>query len=254
MNLQRLAEPFPPNEIHWRIGQSGEKNGEIWAKVLAYLDARAVMDRLDEVCGPENWRNEFRPLNGTGNGNLCGVSIKIGDEWITKWDGAENTDIEATKGGLSDSFKRAAVHWGIGRYLYNLGEGWADISDKGTFSAKTKDGKWFKWDAPKLPAHALPAGHKPDNQKQNEKPAEKPKNTAPKNTKPTGQKTIESVPEEFREYCLSAVETIKTANSVKELGALWMSGPGKKPQPVQDYLLPLFTARKKEVEPDGVAA
>jgi hypothetical protein len=75
---------------------------------------------------------------------------------VTKWDGAENTDIEAVKGGLSGAMKRAAVQWGIGRYLYDLDEGWANIHDRGRHSAKDKNNKWFKWDPPELPPWALP--------------------------------------------------------------------------------------------------
>ena len=76
------------------------------------------MDRLDEVVGPENWKDEYAP--GPDGGVICGLSLRIEDEWITKWDGAENTDFEAIKGGLSDAFKRAGYKWGIGRYLYRL--------------------------------------------------------------------------------------------------------------------------------------
>ena len=121
---------------------------------LAYVTNRAIMNRLDEVCGPENWKNEFKAA--PDGGILCGISIKIGDEWVTKWDGAENTDIEAVKGGLSGAMKRAAVQWGIGRYLYKLEESWINANENGAYRGKTKDGTTFKWDAPSLPAWALP--------------------------------------------------------------------------------------------------
>ena len=42
-----------------------------------------------------------------------------GTGWVTKSDGAEDSTIEAVKGAYSDSFKRAAVKWGIARYLYH---------------------------------------------------------------------------------------------------------------------------------------
>ncbi len=162
--FQRLRDPFPPSDVSWRIAQAGKGKNGIWAKVLAYLDNRAIMDRLDEVVGPENWHNEF--TTGPQGGVLCGISIRLGEEWITKWDGAENTDIEAIKGGLSDSMKRAAVQWGIGRYLYSLGDSWAQVSDDGAHFASCKikvSGKEehvnFKWDHPTLPAWALPNGN-----------------------------------------------------------------------------------------------
>ena len=77
--------------------------------------------------------------------------------WITKWDGAENTDVEGVKGGLSGAMKRAAVQWGIGRYLYGLEETFAIINERGRFRGRTKDQKPFRWDPPELPEWALPA-------------------------------------------------------------------------------------------------
>ena len=163
MNLNMLKEPFEEKDIEWRIGRAGEKDGKTWATCLAYITNRAIMDRLDSVCGAENWENEFTesPLK---DGVLCGLSIKIGSEWITKWDGAENTNFESLKGGLSGSMKRAAVQWGIGRYLYNLTEGYATISTNGKYyQSKDKSGKYqaFKWDPPALPKYALPPVKKP---------------------------------------------------------------------------------------------
>lgn len=67
---------------------------------------RAIQNRLDEVCGPENWYNDFKPWhsNGKKEAQLCGIAIFFeGRGFITKWDGAEDSDIEAVKGGLSDS-------------------------------------------------------------------------------------------------------------------------------------------------------
>lgn len=154
MDLSKLKEPFKKEDIEWRLQQSGETNGRIWGKCLAYVTVRAIETRLDEVCGAENWKNEFK--EGPNGGILCGISIKIGDEWITKWDGSENTDFESVKGGLSGAMKRSAVQWGIGRYLYDLEEGWAVVSENGIYSGKTKEGKWFKWNPPVLPAWALP--------------------------------------------------------------------------------------------------
>ena len=99
--------------------------------------------------------------------NSAGLSLRVVDsegnsEWITKWDGADDTHVEATKGGLSDAEKRAAVKWGIGRYLYDLSEGWADCSldlKAGRYYANSQIGKKgqkeeyikFSWNPPRLP-------------------------------------------------------------------------------------------------------
>ena len=131
INLCLLKEPFPPEDIEWREQRNGiDRNGRPWALVLAYVTNRAIQNRLDEVCGLENWKNQFIP--GPNGGVLCGISIRINGEWVTKWDGADNTDIESVKGGLSDAMKRSAVQWGIGRYLYNLEATFARIDENGS--------------------------------------------------------------------------------------------------------------------------
>ena len=158
MNLNRLDEPFAAQDIEWRIQQAGKSGDKIWAKVLAYVTNRAIMKRLDEVCGKAGWRNEYRDIPN-GGGVECGISIKVDGEWITKWDAAENTQVEAVKGGRSGAMKRAAVQWGIGRYLYNLEEGFATVSaqrQQGYTYARSKEVGAFYWLPPSLPSWALP--------------------------------------------------------------------------------------------------
>jgi hypothetical protein len=156
LDLSKLKEPFAPTDIEWRVGRVGKNERGIWATCFAYLTNRAIMDRLDDVAGPGNWRNEYK--EAPAGGVLCGLSVRVAGEWVTKWDGAENTDLEAVKGGLSVSMKRAAVQWGIGRYLYDLPEGFAIINSNGRFHGKTKDNATFRWSPPELPAWALPKG------------------------------------------------------------------------------------------------
>lgn len=82
------------------------------------------MDRLDSVVGQANWQATYsHALSKT----VCELSIRCGDEWIIKSNGAGDSDIEGEKGALSDAFKRAAVLWGIGRYLYNLDSPWVAL-------------------------------------------------------------------------------------------------------------------------------
>lgn len=152
-----LAAPFPAHDIEWRVQSSGTKSdGTPWAKVLAYVTARGIMERLDLVFGIGGWADSY--IVGPGGGVVCKLSCRIDGEWVTKEDGAENTDIEAVKGGLSSALKRAAVKFGVGRYLYRVEEGWAVISERGEFSAKTKDGNWFRWSPPALPSWAVAGG------------------------------------------------------------------------------------------------
>lgn len=155
---KKLKAPFRADEIEWRISRAGKKGDKVWATCLAYVSNRAIMNRLDEVFGIAGWKNEY--VAWKGDSQLCGISAYLNWVWISKWDGAGDTDFESVKGGLSDSMKRAAVQWGIGRYLYNLDETFATVSDTGKFyqSANEKKGTpAFKWDPPALPAWALPA-------------------------------------------------------------------------------------------------
>ena len=128
---QALAQPFAPEDLEWRLQQAYED--KMRGMAVPYVTNRAIQNRLDEVCGPENWYNDFKPWhsNGKKESQLCGIAIHFeGRGWITKWDGAEDSDIEPVKGGLSDSMKRAAYQWGIGRVLYSLDTVWVDIERK----------------------------------------------------------------------------------------------------------------------------
>ena len=127
--IRRLREPFGSREIEWKIQTTTQDKKRGMA--VAYMDARAVQKRLDETVGPFNWKNVYSLWHD--NSQICGISIFYDErnEWVTKFDGAENSDFEPVKGGLSDSFKRAATVWGIGRYLYEMEGVWVEIEARG---------------------------------------------------------------------------------------------------------------------------
>jgi hypothetical protein len=139
IDLSRLADYFPAADLEWKPGTvtRDKKKG----LAMAYITNRAIQQRLDDVCGPAGWRNQFTA--GPDGGVLCGISVNVtGDPhapaWVTKWDGADNTEFEATKGGLSGSMKRAAVQWGIGRYLYDLPSQWVPLNEYGKLAEEPK--------------------------------------------------------------------------------------------------------------------
>jgi len=137
IDLSKLALPFPANNIHWRVGAtSGDKKKGI---ALAYVDARDVMQRLDEVVGRGNWQCEY-PWSDTKR-LVCRVGIKIGGEWIWKSNGCGDTQVEAEKGAFSDAFKRAAVLWGIAQYLYDLPNTWVELQPQGRSCAIKESAK-----------------------------------------------------------------------------------------------------------------
>lgn len=109
-----LAAPFEPGEVKSRT-QAGRQ--------FHYVTARTVMNRLDEVLGPENWWDEYHAAE---NSVLCKLTVRLPDGvLLTKQDAggyagmADSGDDD--KSGYSDAFKRAAVKFGTGRYLYKDG-------------------------------------------------------------------------------------------------------------------------------------
>lgn len=170
--FSKLSAPFETDDIEWRVQQSGvAQTGRVWAMVIPYITNRAIQSRLDSVFGPTGWKNEYK-TDVVSGGVLCGISAYCPEkkEWITKWDGVEvtksnhNNDIDSIKTAMSNSMKRAAVHWGVGRYLYNLeatfAECYTDKTGKNRGKVKGKNGQrdvYFTWNPPILPANARPS-------------------------------------------------------------------------------------------------
>lgn len=130
-----LCAPFPPEFIDWRVGSTTADKAKGMA--LAYIDARTVMDRLDSICGPDGWQCNY--TSAPGAAIICNLGLRMPNgDWIWKADGAGATDIEGEKGMLSDALKRAAVRWGIGRYLYELESPWVELKDKRILPSERK--------------------------------------------------------------------------------------------------------------------
>ena len=158
---QHLQAPFHPDDIEWRVQRESRDGSSVL--VLAYVTNRAIMARLDEVFTPFGWQNSFH--EGPQGGLICKIGARANfnnepGEWIWKEDGAENTQVEAVKGGISSAMKRAAVQWGIGRYLYNLTDNWVKLH--GSKPAANSQGqqpgyhKGKHWPIPDLPSWATP--------------------------------------------------------------------------------------------------
>jgi hypothetical protein len=144
----QLAAPFPPERVSWRVGSTNAEKTRGMA--LAYIDARDVQDRLQQVMGA-HWQNRFVPMS---NGTMCcEIGLLLEGDWLWRSNGAGATDFEGEKGAYSDAFKRAAVMWGVGRYLYDLDAPWVAVEAKGRSVFIKKD---------ELPAlQALLRGDKP---------------------------------------------------------------------------------------------
>ncbi len=134
--FEEFGKPFASNDVSWKIQRTNKEKTRGMA--VPYLDARAISDRLDAVVGQYGWKDSYTMwhdcvMDGKEKSSqLCTISIYDTElkEWIGKTDGAENTDFEAVKGGLSDAFKRAAVKWNIGRYLYSFEPVWVNLENQ----------------------------------------------------------------------------------------------------------------------------
>jgi hypothetical protein len=143
--VARLAAPFDPSEVRWKPQAI---NGNR-ALAIAYVDARVIQDRLDEVVGVCGWQDEYEVL--PDGAVVCRLQIRLGGEWIVKEDvggpSEQPDEGDRRKAAFSDSLKRAAVKFGVSRYLYRLPAQWVDY-DQLKRQFKTR---------PTLPPQALPA-------------------------------------------------------------------------------------------------
>ena len=154
-----LLAPFDPSEVKWKPGKvSGNR-----AMALAYVDARVVQDRLDAVFGVSGWQDEYTPIEK--GAFICRLSVLIDGQWVSKSDvGGESEQPDGgdrAKAAVSDALKRAAVKFGVGRYLYRLPAQLVDFDPAKKGFAQT----------PKLPANALPEPVQSDDQKANREKA-----------------------------------------------------------------------------------
>jgi hypothetical protein len=123
-----LAAPFKVSQLGWK--PQVVKDGR--ALAVAYVDARDVMNRLDQVLGPANWRDNYKVL--AGGCVVCRLSVRIDGEWVTKVDVGSPSDQpddgHKMKAAFSDALKRAAIKFGVARYLSYLPPTWADYDPK----------------------------------------------------------------------------------------------------------------------------
>jgi hypothetical protein len=141
---QALSAPFAAADVRFRPGHVADKQ----ALAVPYVDVRAVMDRLDQVLGVDGWQDKYTVL--PGGSVMCRLRVRVGESWVMKADvGARSEQPDAgdrDKAAFSDALKRAAVKFGVGRYLYRV------------------PGQWVEWDqqrrrfakGPVLPAWAVP--------------------------------------------------------------------------------------------------
>lgn len=207
-----LEEPFDPSELKWKP-QTVKGNR---ALAICYVDARVVMDRLDDVFGVGGWQTNYSIKD---DGVVCRLRVRVNGEWVEHEDfggySEQPDEGDKKKAAFSDALKRAAIHLGIGRYLYRMPRSWADYDEQKKCITKP----------PPLPDFALPRRREPAPQQQ--KPVEQPK---PAEKKPEPAATPQPAPQKANGEPINGAELVPwlesaDAKAVAELGvaAGWLS-------------------------------
>jgi hypothetical protein len=197
-----LSAPFEPKEVKFKPQMV--KNNR--ALAMGYIDARLIQDRLDDVLGVENWQDKYDFL--PDGSVVCRLRLKLGGRWITKTDvgsPSEQPDSgDRVKAAVSDALKRAAVKFGIGRYLYRLPAQWVDYDPV----------KKQLTNLPQLPAFAVP---KPKAQPQPQPAAVAPPKAAKVASPPMPEPAAEEKPQPVVKEAAKA-EGPKSATSLPSNG------------------------------------
>lgn len=141
----KLAQPFPAEDVEWLIAATGKtEKGDMIGLAVPYVRKDAIIDRLDNTVGVENWQDEYQCIpvstyhekEKTAVPDICftckiSIYSDLHGQFISRCDGAGSSDIEPLKGGYTAAFKRAASKWGVGRYLGEIGGRWVFIEKKG---------------------------------------------------------------------------------------------------------------------------
>lgn len=144
--LNALAKPFAIEEVAIRIGQKN-KDGDS-ASVFFYVEVPTIENRLDAVCAQfgADWESR-KEIVFTSEKSIvvkCALTIHIDGRSLTREDFGEEVlskegATEIYKSASSDSFKRAARAFGIGRYLASAPFFVAKLNDKGRFAKKDEE-------------------------------------------------------------------------------------------------------------------
>lgn len=221
--LARLAAPFPADVVSWRVGSTNSDKTKGMA--LAYVDSRDVQRRFDEVMGAD-WQDE---LVVQSNGLVtCRIGLYIDGQWRWRQDGTaairesygadgkplsikdEQAREMEQKGASSDAFKRCAVKWSVGRYLYDMPSPWVAINQY----KQIADGE-----LPKLRALAAkaaggaPVAGNAGNQRETETVSEKPAQQSAYAARKDG--AYQRIESEIRRF---EAERVTTAAFVEYLG------------------------------------
>jgi hypothetical protein len=110
-----VTTALKPDDIRWRVSNTWDKDDRKMGMLVGYIDARTAMEALDAL--DPDWSSRMEPIAVDGeSGVRCSLTVK----GVTREDVGVPSNTEPLKGAFSDALKRTAVHFGIGRELYEL--------------------------------------------------------------------------------------------------------------------------------------
>lgn len=117
--IGKLKKEIP---YRWRVQSFSKIKPQ--ATCVSYIDSRDVQDLLDSCC---TWSDRYYEAGGL---LFCEITIYADGKEYKRSDTGSESQTEAQKGHSSDAFKRAAVKFGVGRFLYSLGMQYLNANEK----------------------------------------------------------------------------------------------------------------------------
>lgn len=126
--FRALQEPFPIKFLSWTIIATNKDNTD--ALVSPYIGRHHIMARFDDVLGPMNWQTG---VVGQIGYLIKGIGIRTekSQEWVWRWEPGvyiaatdKNRKRIEVLGSATVGLRRAAIEWGVGRYLKFITAKW----------------------------------------------------------------------------------------------------------------------------------
>lgn len=136
----RLAAPLSGPAIFWRQdGKPIARDGKLFARFVAYVEANTVRERLDSVV-PGEWDLTLTPLpslvGDDASEATCSFKARLQVLGVVREDVGMGRDY---KQAATDAFKRAAVRFGIAHELYAYGVNWVELDGDGRNAKPLED-------------------------------------------------------------------------------------------------------------------
>lgn len=104
-----------PQDIEVRMGNKIKDTDNV--ALLLYQDSRCTARNLDKQFGPFGWQMDYKVVGEQIYGTLS-IWDETKQQWVSKSDTGDKSNISEDKGQSSDILKRCAVRWGFGTELY----------------------------------------------------------------------------------------------------------------------------------------